>query len=335
MVEPPGFPTNVFINSEHEFRSGWRVLAFSLLFLFAAGSLSVVIGLVAPAIPGFARLLKRPDPSQAADAAALAAFGIDRLILLLSVLISTLVCARWLEHRSLGSVGFARHPGWVRDVAGGLVIGVATLSLGVALIRISGGARFGLRGEVVSDSLYWFVSLCVVLSVGAAAEELLIRGFPFQALMHNLGPGAALLLTSIGFGLLHVFNPGATLLSTLNTVLAGVWLGMAYLRTRSLWLATALHFAWNISMGFLFGLPISGIASFSGHSLLVPEHVGLERLTGGAYGPEGGVAVSIVLVASTLVIWRASFFEPSQEMITGGVHGNPGLVPKKGSAAVE
>ena len=46
-------------------------------------------------------------------------------------------------------------------------------------------------------------------------------------------------------------------------MLIGVVLSVAYLRTRALWLPWGIHFAWNATLGLVFGLPVSGIRLFN------------------------------------------------------------------------
>jgi uncharacterized protein len=99
---------------------------------------------------------------------------------------------------------------------------------------------------------------------------------------------------------LHALNPGATLASTLITTLAGLLLSVAWLRTHGLWLPWGFHFAWNASMGQLFGLPVSGIADFS--TIVQTRAVGQFWLTGGDYGPEGALFTIIVLLAAIAVL---------------------------------
>ena len=157
--------------------------------------------------------------------------------------------------------------------------------------------------------------------VAAAFEELLFRGFVFQALEHNIGPITALALTSVPFGIAHLGNPSATVFSTINTVLAGLWLGAAYLATRSLWLTTGLHFSWNFVMAICFGLPVSGLVTVDRLAMVNGRSGSPEWLSGGSYGPEGGFAATMVLMVATAWIWRSRIFLPSDEMLDSLKHG--------------
>jgi hypothetical protein len=95
------------------------------------------------------------------------------------------------------------------------------------------------------------------------------------------------------------------------------------LKTRSLWLATALHYSWNFVMVFVFGLPVSGISIFSQLAWLRGHSGPPEWISGGEYGPEGGAAATLVLILSTLVIWKSGLFKPSEEMLAAIQHGRP------------
>ena len=105
---------------------------------------------------------------------------------------------------------------------------------------------------------------------------------------------------SILFGLLHRTNPDASLLSTVNTSIAGVMLSLAYLRTRSLWFPYGIHVAWNILIGPVVGFPISGVGF---PSLWTAQVTGPERIVGGGYGPEGGFLGTLVFFCGAVAAW--------------------------------
>jgi membrane protease YdiL (CAAX protease family) len=142
----------------------------------------------------------------------------------------------------------------------------------------------------------------ITLAAAALVEEVAFRGYPFRRLIEAVGPVAATIVMSLIFGLLHVLNPSATWTSTVVTMLAGLLLSVAWLRTRGLWLGWGFHFAWNASMGILFGLPVSGINDFS--SIVETRTIGHLSLTGGSYGPEGAAFTAIVLLIGIVILVR-------------------------------
>jgi len=184
-------------------------------------------------------------------------------------------------------IGFAGGAG-----ASCLVLGVPLL-VGIAEIRPD--PEFP-----ASPAAFLFVSL--VLLFGAVGEELLFRGYGFQVLVAGIGPFAAILPVSILFAVLHSGNDYATPLALVNTAGWGVILGVAFLRSGDLWLPIGLHFGWNWLLP-IFGVSLSG---FTMNTVGYAMHWSVGDLwSGGAYGPEGGVLTSLVLIALAAYLWKA------------------------------
>ena len=113
---------------------------------------------------------------------------------------------------------------------------------------------------------------------------------------------------SILFGAVHLNNPNASILGALNTVVAGILLSLAYVKTRSLWLPYAIHVGWNVGLGFVFGFPLSGIDIAS---LWTTGTAGSEIILGGDYGPEGGLLATFILATSALIVYRRKIVKES------------------------
>ena len=92
-------------------------------------------------------------------------------------------------------------------------------------------------------------------------------------------------------------TPG--LWSIANTVLIGVLLSVAYLRTRALWLPWGIHFGWNLTLGLLLGLPLSGFRNYN--LLRYTEAYGPTWVTGGKYGVEASMTGSAAIVLGLIV----------------------------------
>lgn len=147
----------------------------------------------------------------------------------------------------------------------------------------------------------WLLLLnLITVAVAALAEEVAFRGYPYRRLIEGIGPVAATIGMSLLFGLGHMFNSGAAWTSVLVTMLAGLVLSVAWLRTHGLWLGWGLHFAWNACTGILFGLPVSGINNFA--SVVQTRAIGRLWLTGGDYGPEGALFTVVVLLIGVAVV---------------------------------
>jgi membrane protease YdiL (CAAX protease family) len=318
----------VFINDEAELRCGWRIVVFVICFILASIITAGVIATINQLIPSLPLAVEPSDPQEYLSDRELIYLISSRAANLIAVVAATAVCAPLLEHRSFGSVGFKLHQGWWRDFLLGGAIGGSAISLAVGIARLGSAVSFEPAthhgAPIARRSMLLAAAVAALFFLVAAAfEELLFRGFAFQALVHNVGPSAALALSSALFGAAHVTNPNATASSTINTMLAGLWLGGAYLATKSLWLVTTLHFSWNFVMAFAFGLPVSGWIAFDHLALVQGKSGSPEWLSGGSYGPEGGLAATIVLVLATMFVWRSGILRPSEEMLASLKHGRP------------
>ena len=320
MSDQSDLAKSILMNAQGELRCGLRVISFFLLFVVFLEGLSLSIGFLVSLFPSLDRLSVASPHMSTVER--LGASCLNSLILLASVAIASALCARFLERRSLGSVGYRLHRGWNRDFALGLILGAAALGVTVAICAMAGTVSFTIQTRRVSTLAWSLISLFFLFLFAAAFEEMLARGFAFQAFASAIGPFGAIAITSVGFGLLHLGNPNFNVFAMLNTTVAGVWLGAAYWKTRSLWLATALHTAWNLAMVFVFGLPVSGLAELTSLGWLAGVPHSPHWVSGGVYGPEGGVAATVVLIASTLVIWRSKCLSPSSEMLAALHHGS-------------
>lgn len=279
----------IFI-ADNRLRPIWRFL-LSLILIFAVFVLSAAVLKVAF---GVARV--RPTLW-------VAAFW-QSLLALVGILGSFKVMTAVFEGRPLGSMGLAFHPRWWKEVCHGLIVGAAMLFLAVAAEWACGFAHF--QRSVHST---WGPGLftLVVFALAATNEEAAFRGYPFQRLAESITPVGAVAATSLLFGFAHFLNPHRTWVSTLNTALVGVPFCVAYLRTRSLWMPVGMHFVWNFLLGFFLGLPVSGITIPA--SFLTSKVQGPVWLTGGDYGPEGGLlATGAILIASAYLLAAKSIY---------------------------
>ena len=227
-------------------------------------------------------------------------------------LIAGLLAAWWvlrLDGRGLGALGFYLHRDASPESVFGLALGVAVALMAVLGMFVLGGVGWeGQEGSVSGWILAGFGSLWFFL-IPAAAEEVLMRGYLFQALADSFGNAAGLWVTSILFSLMHLGNPNWSYLGLANIVVAGLVLGVVYLKTRSLWYATAAHLGWNWAHGFLVDLPVSGLDLVDA-PLLEGASRGPEWIGGGAFGPEGSAVATLVVAIATFVLWRAEWLKP-------------------------
>ncbi|MGI9068465.1 MAG: CPBP family intramembrane glutamic endopeptidase [Pyrinomonadaceae bacterium] len=296
----------VFTNPTGRLRSGWRMLIFALLFV----TMMFLIAMAARI--GYAVALQVvPSPRLGSYLEDL----LFRLTFLAAALVAAFICTRWLEGLPWRAIGLSLHEGWLRDLILGSAIGIASLALASVIATAGGGLSFKTfaPGEFLQVGRALFLSAGLFI-VAALAEEAFARGYLLQTMSRAGMAGLGVLITSFAFAGLHFLNPNFSMgLPLLNLVIAGVWFGVAYLRTRSLWFPLGIHWAWNWALGSLFGLPVSG-KTLVQHPLLHGTDLGPAWLTGGAFGIEGGIACTITLIVSTIFIWRTKLVSVTEEM---------------------
>lgn len=184
---------------------------------------------------------------------------------------------------------------------GGLM---GALPIGIITAMLIVGGLLAVRPAVDGPWLKVALQTLVLLLPAALSEELLSRGYLFASLQEWLGSRAALFITSMGFGLLHVFNPNVSAMSIVLVTLAGFYLAIVLLATQSLYAAWMAHFAWNWVMAALLHVPVSGL------KLLRPDYeiidAGPDWITGGQWGPEGGAAAGLGMLGGLAYLhWRS------------------------------
>lgn len=304
---------NFFVNEDGHLRSGWRLAIFAISFLICAQLSEVLL------LWGIAGALHRPALDVAASNWG---FVTGHGAVLISAALVGWACGKLFEELPFRALGCLPQRGWLRNLGIGSALGAASLLLAALLATVTRGIhfRFDTAGpRSISETI---VISALVFVFAAAAEEMLFRGYPLQTLTRANLAWLGIVLTSVPFAAVHLKNPNVVPGFTfLNTALAGLWLAVAYLRTRSLWLPLGLHWSWNWTQASLLGLPVSGIERLAPAPLLRAINSGPDWLTGGAYGIEGGAACTIALLISTLVIWRTRLIS------SAGVPTKPGAQP--------
>ena len=223
-------------------------------------------------------------------------------IFLLILLVTGFTALNWVATRN-GSVRATNALPWRattgREWQKGVAFGWAMLLITVLPMAVVGD----LHPQFLVTAQAWGEALLAlaVLLVGALAAEMAWRGFLFRRLIEATGPVTATLVLSLVYAFFMTSPPSDTPFSFFVAFTGGVLFSVAYLRTHALWVGWGIRFGWLASMGVLFGLPLAGSADFA--SVVATDSSGRLWLTGGAYGPEGGVFTGLVLLAAAMALY--------------------------------
>lgn len=269
---------NIFYNPGQErLRAGWRLILQFILLLVFLSVFFFLFGLILPEIDYLKKIL-----------GSLAGFTL-----------SVWIAAKFFDKRSFKSLGLDIGRRWLYDFFVGM--GIAAIAMAVIFlvefsvewITFTGyGWERGWQTPYPLPLLGYIGGMILV----GFYEELFSRGYHITNMIEGFtgrrvsvqqAALQAVLISSSIFGILHAGNPNASLISTINIIIAGAVLAVPYLVTGSLALSIGLHAAWNFFQGGVFGFPVSGMPERS--SLLQVRETGPDVFTGGNFGPEAGL----------------------------------------------
>ena len=184
----------------------------------------------------------------------------------------------------------------------GIMISLVQMGVIALVYQVSGIGSFELN-ELSLEPLLFILGLFPFWLLQGGTEEVATRGWLLTRIAARTNLPLAIAISSSLFGILHMGNAGVTFLSVLNIILDGVLAGLLFIYTDSIWLVVAQHGTWNYVQGNLLGFQVSGTgADASIFSFTMGS--GPDWLTGGAFGAEGSIITTLVLLVSLVIVYR-------------------------------
>ncbi len=215
-----------------------------------------------------------------------------------AIIFLTILFCITIQKRTAASMGFVRRKAGLHYLAGAGV-GLLLFSAAVLINMLTGSMTISGISPGFSPAL--FLLFLIGFGIQGMAEEVLCRGYFMVSVGRRYPVAVAVFLNSIVFSLLHIMNPGVSLLAVVNILLVGIVLSLYFLRTGNIWGIGALHSVWNFVQGNVFGMEVSGM-DLSCSLLTSSTDPARSFWNGGAFGPEGGFSVTIVMVIAILLL---------------------------------
>lgn len=177
----------------------------------------------------------------------------------------------------------------ISSIGNGLFIGFSYFIIVTVTMSLCGyyhikSIQFDWEKQLFSFTLFFLV---------AVSEEIFFRGILFRMINRRWNIWAALVISALIFGGLHIFNDNATLWSSIAIAIeAGSLLGAAYAYSKNIWLPIGIHWIWNYTQGNILGFPVSGEDNVT--SIITPEISGPQWLTGGSFGAEASIISAVI-----------------------------------------
>jgi len=183
----------------------------------------------------------------------------------------------------------------------GMAVGTGMIGCVFLILLISGQINVTGFG-ISSSSVLLFISFIFMWLFQGACEEIMFRGYMMPRIAARYGLVPAIAISSVLFCLFHAMNPGFGIVAFINLVLISVLYALIAYYTDSIWIVCAAHTMWNFTQGNIFGLEVSGN---TGNVSVIHTVSGANAdplITGGGFGPEGGLAVTAVTVVAIVVV---------------------------------
>ena len=275
----------IFVSRRGQVRSGWKIGMILTIYLIGAFLWRCFFPNVLETDLGF--------------------FAIDSVIFLGAIFL----ILKWIDRQQLTDLGFTSPRGHFRDLGFGLMLGAVSMSLiflglagtGQIVVIHNRFLNHHLPGSLLSGLLLFIL-------VGLR-EEIFSRGYCLSV-FRSMGRLLAVLLSSLIFALLHLPTPHFNSVSFVNILLVGILFSVMAIQTGNLWMPIGYHITWNYFQGNIYGFPVSGQAFVGLYTIQIRHH---NLLTGGLYGPEGGVLTTVVLMLGLVVVWLMTASRPAGE----------------------
>jgi len=277
---------NPLLFNDRGLRSGWRLLIYILLVAALGASVSFALRKIypRPRTPG------GPTPAIMLQQEALSFALIFGCALIMSK----------IEKRSPGAYGLPVAEAFGKKFWLGMLLGLVEVSALMGLIAAFGGYSFGSLALTPNEIVRWSLVHLLLFTCVGFFEEFLFRGYVQFTLGDGIGFWSAALLLSLGFGYVHLKNPGEGWVGAASVALVGLFFAFTLYRTGNLWYAVGLHASFDWGESFLYSVPDSGLV-LQGHLSNAVLH-GPKWLTGGTVGPEGSIFCFLTMGLQFLVV---------------------------------
>lgn len=183
----------------------------------------------------------------------------------------------------------------IRGILYGILVGAVLIVSGILILSLSTGIKIAFEGINIGI-LYYFILFLLV----AVSEELMSRGFFLNTLLSKINKPLAIIISSIIFAFMHIFNSSVSAIGLINIFLIGVLFSLLYLRRMSLAIPIGLHLSWNFLQGPVFGFSVSGLGTES--IFKITSKSGSDFSFQG-FGLEGSLIITIVIVFAILYFY--------------------------------
>lgn len=303
-------PEVVLQAQEHRKGMNWFLEILVFVAVFIVGGIAQVLCMIPAELLILSQNTAYRTAAEAGDleaaTAAAAVIGSSDIYMVASLVATigmtavTIAFCRFIQKRKLESIGFIKQRAG-KDYLVGLGVGFVLFSAAVLICVLTGALK--INGVSSTFSIGMFLLFTIGFMLQGMSEEVICRGYLMVSIGRRYSMWVAILSNALIFAALHLLNNGISVLAFINLALYGVFASLYFIERGSIWGVAAFHSVWNLVQGNFWGLRVSGMVTECSvfQSSLVDNR---DVINGGAFGPEGGLAVTVVLVVGICVLFK-------------------------------
>ncbi len=281
----------MFKNKEGLVRSGWKIMIMvTVVMALAHGSgygFDWLMNYITMKTTDGNNLMANQKLAELYNRWWMALFYIQEIIL---IAVPLLIWKVFLKQssRNLGLDSIRKHG---KEFFTGLGIGAVSIALVFVFLLMTGNAEVASwEPDFSADAvIYLFMFVWV-----GFAEELMCRGYIISVMRQTRNIPLMVMVSALIFSIIHIFNNSFSFLPFFNIMMIGIVFAFMYIWSGNLWMCIGYHISWNYFQGNVFGFPVSG--NDTGGSIIKTFFTEDNLINGGGFGPEGGFAVTAVIV---------------------------------------
>lgn len=182
----------------------------------------------------------------------------------------------------------------------GLLLGFLTNFACILCALIHGDIK--LIFDFSANQIPLLIYALLAVFIQSSSEELWCRGYMYEKINVHYPLWVAAVVNGVFFGLIHMFNPGVSVLAIADIIVCGIAYSLLRWYSGSIWTCMGIHTAWNFTQNFLFGLPNSGLVSEMSVFHLDAFVDNGSWIYDYSFGVEGGVPAVLVDLLLAVVI---------------------------------
>lgn len=293
----------IFINKNSQVRCGFKIASTFGSFFIATNVLSIVAMIFLIIIMLWTKRLPVNDLTDYIKGLTNinTGFGIFlNFIQCMCMILSVWIFWKLFDRKPIREIGLINIKKGYTDLFKGLAFGA--LSMIVVFILLLTSGNISLQSPLTSPnfnkSLLTGLGLFILVGIN---EEMFARGYCMTVLKQTGNKWVVIIVSSIIFSLMHSLNPSMSVISYINLFLFALLAAYMFLKSNNLWLSIGYHITWNYFEGNIFGFQVSGLSTESLYKLNAPVN---NIITGGSFGPEGGLIVTFIIIMGFIYIWQ-------------------------------